>query len=68
MKEKIQNISLIDYEQLLLSHDWYYMMSDDNSVYEAGRDNLYYLQEIAKQSPEHALLFEKYKYENNDLP
>lgn len=28
--------SMIEYKKLLASHDWYYMYSDDHSVYRRG--------------------------------
>ena len=31
------NIKLKELEALLVSHDWYYMMSDDNRYYKQGR-------------------------------
>ena len=30
-------IKLKELEALLVSHDWYYMMSDDNRYYKQGR-------------------------------
>jgi len=30
-------IKLMELEALLVSHDWYYMMSDDNRYYKQGR-------------------------------
>lgn len=32
-------------------HDWFYEMSDDNSVYEAGRDNEDRLRDLANADP-----------------
>jgi hypothetical protein len=40
---------LDDFESKLKSHDWYYMMSDDNRAYSKGSDEESGLKKIAKQ-------------------
>jgi hypothetical protein len=52
--------SLTDYERRLKDHDWYYMMSDDPSVYERGLTNHRRLLAEANTSPEHQALYQRY--------
>lgn len=41
-----------DYKKLLDSHDWYFFMSDDQSVVDKWSRNQTYLEEIAKGNRE----------------
>lgn len=52
---------IIKYEEALNKHDWYYIMSDDNSSFESGRDNHNKLIKATVFSEEHKKLFYKYK-------
>jgi len=45
----------------LEKHDWYYEMSDDNSVWRTGKESYYRLQDLAQESPSHCKLFLDYK-------
>ena len=49
MKEEPQSDLLNDFESKLKSHDWYYMMSDDNRAYTNGRAEESELKKIARQ-------------------
>lgn len=51
-------VPLRAYWEMLSRHDWTHPYSDDHSVWERGNDELKRLQSIAKQSPEHAALFD----------
>lgn len=56
----VQTTPLPEYYDMLSRHDWFYMMSDDRSVYSRGSSNEGKIQSIAKQSPEHRDLYEAY--------
>ena len=48
IREEISNIDALDkFEQMLRSHDWYYMMSDDPSVYRKGEKRWKELEDMA---------------------
>lgn len=49
------------YIKLLKSHDWYYFMSDDNSVVEKWSKNEDYLIEISKQNKDFLALYNQFK-------
>ena len=51
-----------DYETLLKNHDWYYMMSEDNSVYNRGCHTNNNIKELGNSSEKHLELF------NQSLP
>lgn len=62
--ENIKTEDLVDistYEKALKSHDWYYYMSKDPSIFEAGRFNHNRLIRLTSQSEEHRKLFNKYR-------
>jgi hypothetical protein len=66
MKE--DNDLLSQLESALKSHDWYYMMSDDNRVYKEGSQEAKNIKDlISKTGEEGAALFKKYKEENFKL-
>ena len=52
MKEESQSDLLSDFESKLKSHDWYYMMSDDNRAYSNGSAEESELKKIARQLAE----------------
>ena len=49
------------YWTLCRLHDWHYMMSDDPEVYRNGADYERMLEEFAKESPEHAEVYEAWR-------
>lgn len=53
--------SLSDYYSQLEQFDWFYAMSDDNSVWRRGSAKNAELLETAKESPEHKKLYDDYK-------
>lgn len=57
----IKQLTLKDYESMLKQHDWYYMMSEDSSVYKSGCHNQSKLRELSETSNEHKELFNKYQ-------
>ena len=59
-QKKNGEVTLEEYELMLFNHDWYYMMSDDNSKYLAGANSLGRLSEISKQSHKHLELYNNY--------
>jgi len=62
-------VSLQDYYNLLLWHDWFYMYSDDGRVYRKGEAEKARLEALAKQSPEHKALLEGFhKYHFSGKP
>ena len=64
-------MSLEDYYNILKTHDWYYMYSDDHRVWTSGERVMQYILEIAKQSEAHANLlasFEEYVFNRGPLP
>lgn len=64
MIDDIKTEDLVDvtkYEDALKKHDWYYIMSEDPSVFESGRFNHNRLVRLTVQSEEHRKLFNKYK-------
>jgi hypothetical protein len=44
-------MTLKEYYELLDTADWFYMMSDDHSVYKKGRDEIYRLHEMTDCLP-----------------
>lgn len=54
-------ISLADFYDKLDRADWYYVFSDDGSVYRAGEHELATLEAMAEQSPEHRALFDGFR-------
>lgn len=62
-------MNLADYWDGLNRHDWYYMYSDNDSVYRKGSENEARLARISKESPEHAKLWEGFnKHHFSGLP
>ena len=55
-----------EYKDLLEKHDWYYMFSDDNKVYDNGKNSEENLIKLYKENPELEILYkariEKYFY------
>jgi hypothetical protein len=67
MKED-NNDLLSQLESALKSHDWYYMMSDDNRVWREGNQEAKNIKDlVSKTGEEGAALFKKYKEENFKL-
>jgi hypothetical protein len=64
IREEISSmVNLENFEKLLRSHDWYYMMSDDHSVYKRGEDNWEKIRDVAiqlKDTPGAEELWDKY--------
>ncbi len=64
IREEISSmVNLENFEKLLRSHDWYYMMSDDHSVYKRGEDNWEKIRDVAiqlKDTPGAKELWDKY--------
>lgn len=56
-----KQITLKEYEQMLKSHDWYYMMSDDPQVYKKGCYKQSELKEIAETNSNFKAMFDIYK-------
>lgn len=61
MVEPKQTTCLSEYYTRLERADWSYSMSDDNSVYNRGRNEIGRLQAIASESPEHNQMFHAMK-------
>lgn len=57
----MEKTSLLDYYDLLDSHDWYYHFSDDMKVYDKGEREEIQLDDIATQSPEHEKLYKGFQ-------
>jgi len=53
-------ITLSEYYDMLDKHDWFFDMSDDHSVWEAGRRARNKLKDIAWQSPAHKELYYRF--------
>ena len=53
-------MTLKEYYELLESHDWYYGMSDDYSIYINGETSSLRLLSLAKESPAFAELYHKF--------
>lgn len=51
-----KTISLSDYWDMLDKHDWYYEFSDDNRVWQAGRQSETSILELSKTSQEYSNL------------
>ena len=67
MKEESNDL-LSQLESALKSHDWYYMMSDDNRVWREGNQEAKNIKDlVSKTGEEGAALFKKYKEENFKL-
>lgn len=49
--------TLIEFYDMLEQHDWYYAFSDDHRVWKAGNANLAKIQNIVRESAEHAALY-----------
>lgn len=54
-------MDLKEYYSLLHFHDWLYEYSDDPSIFHRGKKAREELKIIAKQSPQHANLFDAFK-------
>ena len=66
MKE--DNNLLSQLESALKSHDWYYMMSDDNRVYKEGSQEARNIKDLVSKTGEEGMaLYKKYKEENFKL-
>lgn len=50
-------MNIQDYAKRLKSHDWYFAMSDDFSVWQSGSSNLKELKALSESSQNHARLF-----------
>jgi len=76
IREEISSmVNLKDFEEMLKSHDWYYMMSDDLSVEKEGKANWEQIKEMAIElggTPEAKELWGKYSkdmpYSNKKFP
>jgi len=67
MKEESNDL-LSQLESALKSHDWYYMMSDDNRVYKEGSQEAKNIKDlISKTGEEGMALYKRYKEENFKL-
>ena len=67
MKEESNDL-LSQLESALKSHDWYYMMSDDNRVYKEGSQEARNIKDLVSKTGEEGMaLFKKYKEENFKL-
>lgn len=51
-------MELKDYYNELENHDWFYEYSDDQGVWERGRDSLKNIQTLSKNSDEHQKLYD----------
>jgi len=47
-------------------HDWFYMMSDDPHVYREGGESRERLEEIRRESPAHAEIYEAWRAHHYD--
>lgn len=58
---KSKQLNIKDYEEMLKNHDWYYMMSEDQSVYNKG--SYYYgkIKQLSETSEEHLKMFKQYQ-------
>jgi len=76
IREEISSmVNLKDFEKMLKSHDWYYMMSDDLSVYKRGEVNWEQIKKMAIElggTPEAKELWDTYAkdmpYSNKKFP
>ena len=61
--------TMYDFAEMLRSHDWFYVMSDDQRVYNNGRYNAERIQEYIDNCPHEdlrPLLEQMYKVANAD--
>ena len=56
-----KTLTLKEYELLLKQHDWYYMMSEDQSVYNRGSYSYGNIKELSNASEEHSKMFKEYQ-------
>lgn len=56
-----QPMPLLDYYLLLEKHDWFFDYTEDPTVWRRGQAAHAHLQQIAKTSPEHQALYQKYR-------
>jgi hypothetical protein len=56
-------MTLEEYQIELNNHDWFYGMSEDNTIYRRGQHNQDRLSELSKLSPEHKAAYLKIKEE-----
>jgi hypothetical protein len=76
IREEISSmVNLEKFEKLLKSHDWYYRMSDDPSVYKRGEANWEQIKKMAiklEDTPGAKELWDKYSqdmpYSNKKFP
>jgi hypothetical protein len=76
IREEISSmVNLKNFEEMLKSHDWYYMMSDDPSVEKEGKANWEQIKKMAIKlggTPEAKELWDKYAkdmpYSNKKFP
>ena len=67
MKEESNDL-LSQLESALKSHDWYYMMSDDNRVYKEGSQEARNIKDLVSKTGEEGMaLYKKYREENFKL-
>ena len=53
-------VSLAHFAVMLVNHDWYFMMSDDQAVWRRGSEAATRLKQISVQSTEHYFLYHYY--------
>jgi len=76
IREEISSmVNLENFEEMLQSHDWYYMMSEDPSVEKEGKANWEQIKKMAiqlKDTPGAKELWDKYAkdipYSNKKFP
>jgi len=51
--------------ELLKSHDWYYMYSDDMRVYRKGRDSMKRIEQMVLNDSELSDLYEAYRADHS---
>jgi hypothetical protein len=67
IKEESNDL-LSQLESALKSHDWYYMMSDDNRVYKEGSQEARNIKDLVSKTGEEGMaLYKKYREENFKL-
>jgi hypothetical protein len=54
-------MSLEEFEELVRSHDWYYMMADDSRAYEKGYKHMLKIEKGLRDLPEAREIYERYK-------
>jgi len=57
----MSHITLQDYETLLKNHDWYYMMSEDSTIYRIGSRSYDDIKKLSNSSEKHLELFNQYQ-------